>query len=79
MPKVYVTNNERLCARLAAWVYGQMKVRRITQQDIADIRGVSRQAISKKLISQSFDFEDFVTFVELFEPDDAELRRLIRG
>lgn len=79
MPKVYVTNNERLCARLAAWVYGQMKVRRITQQDIADIRGVSRQAISKKLISQSFDFEDFVTFVELFEPDDSELRRLIRG
>jgi len=79
VPKVYVTNNERLCARLAAWVYGQMKVRRITQQDIADIRGVSRQAISKKLISQSFDFEDFVTFVELFEPDDAELRRLIRG
>lgn len=79
MPRVYVTTNERLCARLAAWVYGQMKVNRITQRELANRRGVSQQAISDKLKYHRFDFEDFVTFVELFNPDDEEIRRLIGG
>lgn len=79
MPRVYITSNDRLNARLAAWVYGQMKVQNVTQKMIADKRGVSRQAISKKLRARSFDYDDFLTFVEIFEPDDAELLRLVRG
>lgn len=79
MPRVYLTNNEKLCARLASWVYGEMKVNHVTQQMIADKRGVSRQAVGTKLKLHRFDFEDFCCFVELFKPDDAELRRLIGG
>ena len=79
MPRVYVSNNQRLCARLASWVYGEMKVKKIPQRVIADKRGVSQQAISDKLKNQRFDFEDFVCFVDLFQPDDSELRRLIGG
>lgn len=79
MPRVYVTNDQMLCAKLASWVYGEMKVQKIPQRVIADKRGVSQQAISDKLKNQRFDFEDFVTFVDLFKPDDAELRRLIGG
>lgn len=79
MPRVYLTNNEKLNTKLAEWVYGKMRANRITQQDIADRRGISRQAVSKKLISRSFDFEDFVCFVEMFKPDDVELRKLVGG
>lgn len=79
MPRVYVSNNQRLCARLAAWVYGQMKINRVTQRQLAEIRGVSQQAISDKLRYQRFDFEDFACFVEMFDPSDAEIKRLIKG
>lgn len=79
MPRVYITNDQRLCARLAAWVYGEMRINHITQEMIASKRGVSRQAIGAKLKNQKFDFEDFVCFVDLFKPDDAELRRLLGG
>ena len=79
MPRVYITNNERLCARLASWVYGEMKIQKIPQRVLADKRGCSQQAISDKLKNQRFDFEDFVCFVELFKPDDAELHRLLGG
>lgn len=79
MPRIYITNNEKLCARLASWVYGEMKVQKIPQRVIAEKRGISQQAVSEKLKNHRFDFEDFVTFVELFKPDDSELRRLIGG
>ena len=79
MPRVYVTKNEKLNARLAAWVYGQMKINRITQRVLAEARGVSQQAISDKLRYQRFDFEDFACFVEMFNPSDAEIKRLIKG
>ena len=79
MPRVYITTNERLCEKLAEWVYGRMKVSHVTQKMLASKRGVSQQAISNKLKYRKFDFEDFVTFVELFNPDDEEIRRLVRG
>lgn len=79
MARVYITTSEKRNARLAAWVYGEMKVKRITQEDIASKRGVSRQAIGKKLKNQSFDFEDLAVFVEIFEPSERELMRLVRG
>ena len=77
MPRVYVINNQKLCAKLAAWVYGEMKVQRIPQRVVADKRGISQQAFSEKLKNHRFDFEDFVTFVELFKPNDEEIRRLL--
>ena len=79
MPRVYITKNEKLCSRLAAWVYGQMRLNNVTQSMIAERRGVSRQAIGEKLKKHKFDFEDFVTFVDLFQPDDREIRNLIGG
>lgn len=79
MPKVYITNNEKRNARLAAWVYGQMKINKVPQRVLAEVRGVSQQAMSDKLRFHRFDFEDFACFVELFKPSDAEIKRLIMG
>ena len=79
MPKVYITKEQRLSARLAEWVYGQMKMQRITQKEIANRRGMSQQAIYNKLQRRSFDFEDFICFVDLFHPDDDQLRKLVKG
>lgn len=77
MPKVYLSEQERLNTRLAAWVYGQIKIQGISQTKIAKERGVSKQAISQKLRTKSFDFEDLCCFVRLFEPETDELRQLL--
>ena len=79
MPRVYITSDEHRNAKLAAWVYGEMKVKKIPQRVLAQRRGVSQQAISEKLRNHRFDFEDFALFVEMFDPTDEELRRLLRG
>lgn len=77
MPLVYLSEQERLNSRLAAWVYGQMKTRNISQKQLADERGLSQQAISKKLCKQNFDFEDLCTFVRVFEPELDDVKRLL--
>jgi hypothetical protein len=77
MPRVYLTDNDQQRQRLARWVYGEMKVRRITLSALAKKRGISHQALSKKLSTPSFDYIDFVFFVKEFQPSDRELREII--
>lgn len=77
MPRVYLTEKDRLCARLAAWVYGQMRVRRISQRKLAEKMDISHQALSVKLRKHKFDFADFAFFVQEFQPSNEELLEII--
>ena len=77
MPKVYLTESDRICSRLARWVYGEMKVRRITQQSLSEKMGISHQALSQKLRKGSFNYTDFVFFVKEFQPTDRDLKEII--
>lgn len=77
MPKVYLTKEQRASERLAEWVYGQMKIKRITQKEVANRLGISQQAVYNKLRRRSFEFEDLVCFVEIFCPDDQQISKLV--
>lgn len=79
MPKVYLSENERVSARIAAWVYGQLKINGMSQKDLAAECGISQPAISKKLKTHSFDVTDFACFVRVFEPEQEEVMRLLNG
>lgn len=79
MPKVYLTDMDRIKAKFAGWVYSEMKLRKITQRKLADKRGITHQALSYKIAQKSFSFEDCVFFIKEFDPDDKELGRLLRG
>lgn len=77
MPKVFTNENDKLCDRLASWVYGQMRVRRITQQQMADELGITQQAFGKKLRRRQFSYRDFLTIVAYFGPEPGEIAWLI--
>ena len=77
MPKVYLSEKDRLCERLAKWVYGEMKARRITQKKLAAKMDIRQQSLNRKLREASFDYEDFVFFVKEFRPDTKTLCYLI--
>lgn len=79
MPKVYLSENERLNARIAAWVYGQLKINGMSQRDLGVECGISQAAVSKKLITHSFDVTDFACFVRVFKPEQEEVMRLLIG
>lgn len=77
MPKVYLSENDRLSERLASWVYGEMKCRGISQVEMAKEMQISQQALSMKLKIHSFTFADLLTFIRVLEPDERELDRLL--
>lgn len=77
MPRVYLSENERLSERLSAWVYGQMKVKKIPQRIMAEEMEISQPALAQKLKNRSFTYSDFLTFVRVLEPDTKELERLL--
>ena len=77
MPRVYLSENERINARIAAWVYGQLAINHMSQKDLAAERGVCQQAISKKLKTESFDVNDLVCFIRVFKPEAEEVMRLL--
>lgn len=77
MPRVYLSENERLTERLVAWVYGQMKVKKIPQRIMAEEMEISQPALAQKLKNRSFTYSDFLTFVRVLEPDTKDLERLL--
>lgn len=79
MPKVFLSENAKMKSRLAGWIYGELKLRKMPQEVLAEELGISRQALGKKLRAQSFSYEDFITVVRVFEPDSKTLERLTLG
>ena len=77
MPKVYLSEKDRLCSKLSRYVYGEMRIRRLTQREVADKMNISQQSLSRKLKEESFDFSDFLFFVKEFEPSQKELLDLV--
>lgn len=77
MPKVFLTEKDRLCNRLSKWVYGEMRSRQLSLENIAKKMGISHQALSRKLRIASFSYSDFIFFVKEFQPSDKELKEII--
>lgn len=81
MPKTYLTKQEKLNNDLSAWIYGQAKVRNVTQKQLADAIGIKQPSLNYKLRHGSFTFQDLTAVFGILEPSKDELTRLmgIRG
>jgi predicted XRE-type DNA-binding protein len=77
MPKTYLTKQDQLNSRLARWVYGELKVRQMSQAQLAREMQISQQALSMKLRIARFTFDDLCTFIRVFEPSEDEIERLV--
>lgn len=69
MPRVFLSEADRARHRLAMWVQGERHSRKMSQQTLADGRGMHRTAMEYKLKSESFSFDDFVFFARTFGMD----------
>ena len=73
MPKVYLTRDEQVRARLSAWIYAQMKLNNIPQWKLAEKRGITQPALNRKLRLNSYSYEDFIFFVDFFGADTTDM------
>ena len=77
MPKIYLNDKDKLNNRLASWIYGQMKSKGLTQKQLAGDLQITQQALSYKLKTQQFSYGDFITILDVFDPDPGELAWLV--
>lgn len=77
MPRVYMSESERLNDRLVTWIIGAMKMKGITQKVLAEEMMVTQQALSVKLKRRSLSFTDFLAAVKVLDPDIEELAWLV--
>lgn len=77
MPKVYLSEKDRINNRIARWLIGEMKVRNMKQADLALELNVTQQNISAKFKTKHFMVSDLVEFIRIFEPDESEVRYLL--
>ena len=77
MPKTYLTKQDKLNNDLAAWIYGTMRVKRISQSTMAEKMGIKQPSLNYKLRHGSFTFQDLTTVFEMLEPDARTLTRLM--
>ena len=77
MPRVYMSESERLNDRLVTWIIGTMKMKGITQKILAEEMMVSQQALSVKLKRRRLSFTDFLAAVKVLDPDIEEIAWLV--
>ena len=78
MPKVYITRQQELNRRLVSLIYGTMKVKHITQAQMAERLCISQQAFSRKLKNAQFTFQDLFTIFEVLELSDEVILSVMR-
>lgn len=77
MPKIFLSETDKLNNRLTSWIYGEMKNQGMSQSELAKEMGISQQLLSYRLKHKLISFEDFVTIVKTFQPEDDDLLRLL--
>ena len=79
MPRVYLTKQDQLNNRLVALIYGSMKVKHITQSQMADKLEISQPAFGKKLKRCQFTFQDLAVIFEELETPDEDIINVMKG
>lgn len=77
MPKAYITKQQKLNEDLAAWIYGEMFVRHISQTKMAEIMGIKQPSLNRKLRQGNFTFPDLAIIFGVLQPDADTLMRLM--
>ena len=77
MPKTYITRQEKLNSDLAAYIYGTMRVKKISQKTMAERMGIKQPSLNYKLRHGSFTFQDLTAIFDVLKPDAETLSRIM--
>ena len=77
MPKTYLTKQEKLNNDLSAYIYGTMRVNRISQSRMADVMGIKQPSLNYKLRHGNFTFQDLTAIFGVLKPDAETVARLM--
>lgn len=69
MPKIIYGVKERKKENLKSWIYGQMKVKKYSSEDMAERLGIHRNTFRNKMNNMTLDYGELLTIFKLLEAD----------
>jgi hypothetical protein len=79
MPRTYLTERQRVAARIQKLFTGQMRIMNLKQQNIADVWGVSQQAASYKIRNGNISLTEFIQANRILQFSDGEMLEILKG
>lgn len=74
MPRIIYGAKERKKELLKIWIYGQMKSKDISLEEMSEILGIHRNTFRNKMTSMSFDYGDLITIFKVLEADPEVIK-----
>lgn len=76
MPRVYLSDTDRLCANIGSWVKGHTSCKQ--RREIAEEIGKTPQTVWVKCRRNTFTYRDMVTIFDVLKTPDEDILDLFR-
>lgn len=78
MPRIREYKEKYMVNDIGAWVAGKLMRLKMTQKVAAGELGITQQALSLKIRSNSFTYEDMIKLFRVFGSDDEEILKIMK-
>lgn len=78
MPRVAIKKKEYKLSDFSKWLIGEMRERKLSQADIGKLLGISQPAVSQRLESGNFTYDQLLTLFSKLEAPDKDILRLMK-
>lgn len=78
MPRIRQYKEKYMVNDIGAWVAGKLMRLKMTQKVAAGELGITQQALSLKIRSNSFTYEDMIKLFRVFGSDDEEILKIMK-
>ena len=78
MPRVSIKKKDYMVSDLSEWIAGRMYARKIRQQDMAELIGITQSAFCQRLKTGFFTYRELLSVFKYLEATEEEILRLMK-
>lgn len=79
MPRTYLSERQRITARIQRMIIGQMAVLNLKQKDLAAVWGITQPAAGYKIRNGAITIAEFIEANKVLQFTDGEMLEMLRG
>lgn len=78
MPRVAIKKKDYMISSLSQWIAGRMYAKRIRQQEMAELIGITQPSFCQRLKKGLFTYSELLTILEHLDATDEEILQLMK-
>lgn len=78
MPRVAIKKKDYMISDLSQWIVGRMYTKKLRQQDMAELIGITQSAFCQRLKKGLFTYGEMLSILKQLDATDEEILRLMK-